>query len=435
MKKNIFRVGVGGFLSGVVFTGCIVLSGDFSLDGDSDGSVLDGNGSVCEGNNLIVAGQAWQGYNFVADDVLTSCTGARFVRYDENYNAYVGVSLCSAEQYKIFMSDSLDGTFHQLGDWAGGGQDHCELLNPNFTIPNEDDITSGCSECSISDFQMWDNAPLGTTGYVRGYFGEPFELTTNWEGSMHTAEWYQCGVSFDADCGGNTGDGSCGAPEVNVVSVYESNGDHSGGNHPNGTFSLHVDRLGPQILVLASYEPITWTVTAAEGTEILEIVASGYHAQTVNAPAGIPIDIVSYDQTGNFLGCAYEYPDQDPTSGCETPDLFAAVEAYLGTEITSFNGCYQMSEATLNTDLSASGNCSVDQGYSLTGYVDEDCTNGGGENNGGGETGGGCGGEENICGDGLIDDFNEECDDGNHIDGDGCDAFCFIEPAGEPGDK
>ncbi len=31
-----------------------------------------------------------------------------------------------------------------------------------------------------------------------------------------------------------------------------------------------------------------------------------------------------------------------------------------------------------------------------------------------------------FCGDGIVDP-SEECDDGNNIDGDGCDAFCVIE--------
>jgi cysteine-rich repeat protein len=34
-----------------------------------------------------------------------------------------------------------------------------------------------------------------------------------------------------------------------------------------------------------------------------------------------------------------------------------------------------------------------------------------------------------FCGDGILDtEFGEECDDGNSIDGDGCDTECVIEP-------
>jgi hypothetical protein len=31
----------------------------------------------------------------------------------------------------------------------GHGQDHCELVNPAFTIPNEDITSGGCTSCSV----------------------------------------------------------------------------------------------------------------------------------------------------------------------------------------------------------------------------------------------------------------------------------------------
>ncbi len=42
---------------------------------------------------------------------------------------------------------------------------------------------------------------------------------------------------------------------------------------------------------------------------------------------------------------------------------------------------------------------------------------------------------EGTCGDGILDEAKEECDDGNNLPGDGCDPFCFGEnlvPACEP---
>jgi cysteine-rich repeat protein len=52
--------------------------------------------------------------------------------------------------------------------------------------------------------------------------------------------------------------------------------------------------------------------------------------------------------------------------------------------------------------------------------ADPDCT---------GEGGGGQG----ICGDGAVNQASEECDDGNHVDGDGCSALCLSEgPTGIP---
>ena len=45
------------------------------------------------------------------------------------------------------------------------------------------------------------------------------------------------------------------------------------------------------------------------------------------------------------------------------------------------------------------------------------------------------GNTEGVCGDGVVDsDRGEECDDGNVLDGDGCDSMCLIEGAGVCGD-
>lgn len=42
-----------------------------------------------------------------------------------------------------------------------------------------------------------------------------------------------------------------------------------------------------------------------------------------------------------------------------------------------------------------------------------------------------CGDEpEPFCGDGLVNQISEVCDDGNNIDGDGCDSSCQIETTG-----
>jgi len=108
----------------------------------------------------------------------------------------VGVSLCSSGRYKIFLGESLDGVFYQIGDYAGHGQDHCELVNPGFTIPDEDDITSGCADCATSAETSSYQNPVGTEGYSRGYFGEDFAFESVWpEYNLYTVAWYECGVS------------------------------------------------------------------------------------------------------------------------------------------------------------------------------------------------------------------------------------------------
>jgi hypothetical protein len=54
------------------------------------------------------------------------------------------------ESYKLHLSATRDGSVLEIADDAGYGQDHCELVNPAFTIPDEDDIQSGGStDCSL----------------------------------------------------------------------------------------------------------------------------------------------------------------------------------------------------------------------------------------------------------------------------------------------
>jgi cysteine-rich repeat protein len=40
--------------------------------------------------------------------------------------------------------------------------------------------------------------------------------------------------------------------------------------------------------------------------------------------------------------------------------------------------------------------------------------------------------EEGFCGDGALDSATEQCDDGNHINRDGCSSYCKIEDMTPP---
>ncbi len=138
----------------------------------------------------------WTPYAFTYDRAESDCTGGeRYVRYDAAYQKWVGAELCSATRYKLFLGETKDGIFHEIGDGAGHGQDHCELANPNFTIPNEDEITSGtCKSCAV---QMGDwEFPGAVPVYERATFGQPFDLITWPEHNIYTSRWYECGVSI-----------------------------------------------------------------------------------------------------------------------------------------------------------------------------------------------------------------------------------------------
>jgi hypothetical protein len=135
----------------------------------------------------------WKPLAFATYDV-PSCTGDRFVRFDQHYGVWVGAILCgSADLYKLYMSTSPDTAFLQIADFAGHGQDHCELVNPGFALPDEDDITSGgCTECSVAE-------PVDIVGvpvYARSTLGEAFTRVTSKDWADLTTSTYACGVAI-----------------------------------------------------------------------------------------------------------------------------------------------------------------------------------------------------------------------------------------------
>ena len=144
--------------------------------------------SKCDGGG---GGGSWERGNFVT---LTppSCNGARFVRRDDKYGVWVGAILCgSPNQYKLYMSRTRHEPFLEVADFAGHGQDHCELVNPAFKMPDEDDITSGgCTTCAVGPLVDVDGVPV----YARARFGEPFQRVQARFWADLTTTFYSCGV-------------------------------------------------------------------------------------------------------------------------------------------------------------------------------------------------------------------------------------------------
>lgn len=138
------------------------------------------------------AATGWMPLEFQTHAGKRYCSGSRYVRFVPAYSAWVGAEVCgSASEYKLYMGPSATGTFYEIADYAGHGQDHCELVNPAFKLPNEDDITSGgCADCSLGGLVDVQDVPV----YARARFGEPFRLvmSTFW-GDLST-EKYRCGV-------------------------------------------------------------------------------------------------------------------------------------------------------------------------------------------------------------------------------------------------
>jgi hypothetical protein len=147
------------------------------------------------------------------------------------------------------------------------------------------------------------------------------------------------------------------ADEVQVVGVYQTRADHSGGHHPVGTGRVRVDRPGRQTLVLSSYEPTNWKIEVGPGVQLQAVYATGYHAQTVELPAGVdvPVTTTSYDTGGSFVSCGFRYPGD--SGGCNTPGLLAWAAQQTGKPVTSFRGCYDGRTWRIGRDLETTADC------------------------------------------------------------------------------
>ncbi|MDC3962850.1 hypothetical protein [Polyangium jinanense] len=148
--------------------------------------------------------------------------------------------------------------------------------------------------------------------------------------------------------------------DVHVIGIYEA-------STSEGGVSVHIARSGPMVLVLSAFAATTWTVTAAPEADIRKIFVLGYETQTLASAPDTVVHVASAESSGGFFGCAYEWPDQDPHSGCETEPFLAALHDALGLSATSFHGCYAGSAFTITEDDYA-GTCMTEMGYPFTGF-------------------------------------------------------------------
>jgi hypothetical protein len=169
----------------------------------------------------------------------------------------------------------------------------------------------------------------------------------------------------------NPGPIDCSGAELHVVGIYDP---YDSASNTQGPAHVHIDRPGPVKLFLSSYSATDWIVTAGPSTQLVSIVAHAYEPVTVDAPAGVPVATLNTSQAGVFLGCGYEYPDKDPYSGCETPELLAAVQQHMQQPALSFHGCYAASDFVIDANLGSSSNCATDMGYEHTSAILASCT-------------------------------------------------------------
>uniref|UniRef100_A0A667Y5U1 ABI family, member 3 (NESH) binding protein b n=1 Tax=Myripristis murdjan TaxID=586833 RepID=A0A667Y5U1_9TELE len=69
----------------------------------------------------------WTQFPFKTDS-YSDCNGKQYVKRTW-YRKFVGVQLCNSLRYKIYLSDSLNGKFYNIGDQTGFGEDHCQFVD------------------------------------------------------------------------------------------------------------------------------------------------------------------------------------------------------------------------------------------------------------------------------------------------------------------
>ena len=129
----------------------------------------------------------WVKYAFKSHAATTPCTGDRYVSFHPTHCLWVGAILCNTSQYKLFLSMSKAGTFYQMGDWSGSGEDHCALLDPSYAHP--------CGKCSWGPM-ISSNTSLGP-GWGRYKEDTCFTFYPSWpQYNLHSKQWYKCGVNI-----------------------------------------------------------------------------------------------------------------------------------------------------------------------------------------------------------------------------------------------
>lgn len=131
---------------------------------------------------------AWQRLDFATETKpYSECAGgARYVRPVASYDLWVGVELCSASRYKIFLARARLGPYAELASLQGRGEDACELVNPKLTSADDRQVATG---------SLVDASKIGKSAFVRSRFGEAFSYE-RWPADAVTATWYECGVAL-----------------------------------------------------------------------------------------------------------------------------------------------------------------------------------------------------------------------------------------------
>ncbi|CAL8322843.1 unnamed protein product [Merluccius merluccius] len=121
----------------------------------------------------------WTQFPFKAD-AYSECNGKQYVKRTW-YRKFVGIQLCNSLRYKIYLSDSLNGKFYNIGDQTGYGEDHCQFV---------DSFLDGRTGSQL----LADQLP-SKSGFYRAMRQEPVHFGEIGGNSHATyVGWYECGT-------------------------------------------------------------------------------------------------------------------------------------------------------------------------------------------------------------------------------------------------
>ncbi|XP_066513517.1 target of Nesh-SH3-like isoform X2 [Hoplias malabaricus] len=121
----------------------------------------------------------WTQFPFKTDS-YSECNGKQYVKRTW-YRKFVGIQLCNSLRYKIYLSDSLNGKFYNIGDQTGHGEDHCQFV---------DSFLDGRTGPQLPANQL-----PSRTGFYRAVRQEPVHFGQIGGNSHITyVAWYECGT-------------------------------------------------------------------------------------------------------------------------------------------------------------------------------------------------------------------------------------------------
>uniref|UniRef100_A0A673GAL7 Target of Nesh-SH3-like n=1 Tax=Sinocyclocheilus rhinocerous TaxID=307959 RepID=A0A673GAL7_9TELE len=121
----------------------------------------------------------WTQFPFKTDS-YSECNGKQYVKRTW-YRKFVGIQLCNSLRYKIYLSDSLNGKFYNIGDQTGHGEDHCQFV---------DSFLDGRTGTQLPADQL-----PSRLGFYRAMRQEPVHFSQIGGNSHITyVAWYECGT-------------------------------------------------------------------------------------------------------------------------------------------------------------------------------------------------------------------------------------------------